>query len=806
MESRRILAVTGVVLIAWALRVVALDTLPPGIDRDAATNGVYALYILREGIRPLFYRIGAPEPLIIYAQALSVALFGVSVFALRIVTAVVGTLTIPALYLLARAFKFDGRVALLAAFGLAISIEHTHLSRLGLRAIFIPLVEMLALYFFWRVWQCGCARDAIIAGAILGIGYYTYLSAIFLPILLGALLAHQFVFDRARFVARGRAVVGLFATALGVAAPLLVFELVYPHAAFFRASQVTLFQHPAYAQVGWLGVLALKLLGQAKMFGIEWQGQYNPLSQPLLDPIWFAGFLIGVVICLRRARRIEYAWSLITIVVMLIPDLMGGNEVYPQELRVIGAIPPAFFIGAVGWVAAWDWSRRWQPHLANLLAVGLVLGSGVNTFDAYFNRWGKRDDPNFNLGEVAEGKWIARADAPVLVPLNEYARQPVRYLIGARAPQIRAFDAAVPLPASAWVVLPLDHARPRFEGRAYAHDPAMYVWVGDDAVRLLPPLQNDALEKLPNASAQEIRNAFGETVARAFWVDTSRLEFAPVAASTRAVPFAPNLALVDFALTPSRVLPGESLAVTLWWRTAQRLSDDAMIFVHLLDARGAVVTTADVIPALGAYPTFLWKPGELVPTHHRIRVPARAAPGKYSVEIGLYNPLDSNRFDVLDDAGKVADSRVLVGSIKVAPRDAIAYNPEHAQRANFDDRIALIGYDARPSDARAFALTLYWQGLATMEQDYTVFVHVLDAQDQIIAQADHQPQRGNYPTSIWDAGEVVRDEVALTLPKETPAGRYRVLIGWYDLGTGARVPTRDGVGNAIALDVALEVR
>ena len=154
----------GIVWLAWAMRVIALNDLPPGIDRDVAQNGVYTLYILHEGLRPLYYRIGAIEPLIVYLQSISVALFGVSVFSLRIVTATIGTLTIPLLYTFARALKLDRRIALLAAFGIALGIESAHLSRLGLRASFVPLFLLLILFFFWRGWHDGRLRDYCIAG------------------------------------------------------------------------------------------------------------------------------------------------------------------------------------------------------------------------------------------------------------------------------------------------------------------------------------------------------------------------------------------------------------------------------------------------------------------------------------------------------------------------------------------------------------------------------------------------------------------------------------------------------------------
>jgi hypothetical protein len=65
-----------------------------------------------------------------------------------------------------------------------------------------------------------------------------------------------------------------------------------------------------------------------------------------------------------------------------------------------------------------------------------------------------------------------------------------------------------------------------------------------------------------------------------------------------------------------------------------------------------------------------------------------------------------------------------------------------------------------------------------------LFIHVLDGDGQMIGQHDGQPFGGEYPTSLWEAGERVRDARAFELP---PAAQ-RLRIGWYDAQTGQRLP------------------
>jgi len=61
---------------------------------------------------------------------------------------------------------------------------------------------------------------------------------------------------------------------------------------------------------------------------------------------------------------------------------------------------------------------------------------------------------------------------------------------------------------------------------------------------------------------------------------------------------------------------------------------------------------------------------------------------------------------------------------------------------------------------------LYWQCAALSDADYTVFVHLLDASGNIVAQLDAPPRNGKYPTSIWDVGEIVKDEYDLPIPTD----------------------------------------
>jgi hypothetical protein len=103
-------------------------------------------------------------------------------------------------------------------------------------------------------------------------------------------------------------------------------------------------------------------------------------------------------------------------------------------------------------------------------------------------------------------------------------------------------------------------------------------------------------------------------------------------------------------------------------------------------------------------------------------------------------------------------------------------------------------------------VTLYWSVREPPSVDYQVFVHLLGEGPEPVAQGDAPPLNGDYPTGMWAPGEVIADPHPLVLPEDLPPGRYRLLVGMYDLRTMARLARLDGLGDAIELPPPLHVR
>ena len=127
--------------------------------------------------------------------------------------------------------------------------------------------------------------------------------------------------------------------------------------------------------------------------------------------------------------------------------------------------------------------------------------------------------------------------------------------------------------------------------------------------------------------------------------------------------------------------------------------------------------------------------------------------------------------------------------IKNRARVMSAPSVERAWEVVFENKMKLLGYNVQVNE-KQMRVTLYWRALAPMNTSYTVFVHLLDAQNRILTVGDAIPGNGTLPTTGWIEDEYVTDGHTLSLDN-VPAGTYRLAIGVYDAATGARLRTSD---------------
>jgi hypothetical protein len=273
------------------------------------------------------------------------------------------------------------------------------------------------------------------------------------------------------------------------------------------------------------------------------------------------------------------------------------------------------------------------------------------------------------------------------------------------------------------------------------------------------------------------------------------VEAAPASAQPVDYVYGGKVRLLAYEVSDRSISAGEPFDVTLYWQALAPVTEDYSVYVQAFGWRQAL-DQQDSYPGGGAYPTSLWSPGQIIRDRYRLETSGDAiGPGPAWLAAGLYDFDSMERLPVTDAAGQAVVYPILT-RIEIAPGTE-QWQPRGALDANFGGTARVAGYDisaAEVAPGDEWELTLYWEALAPMAVNYTVFVHVEDATGQIVAQADRQPTGGFHPTSAWTPGQALKDSYRLTIPEDTSPGEYRVLAGLYDPATSERLPLLDPSG------------
>jgi 4-amino-4-deoxy-L-arabinose transferase-like glycosyltransferase len=638
------------VLLGALMRFYRLGSLPPGLYHDEALNGLDALRVLG-GEHPIFFEANnGREPLFVYAMALALSIWGRTPFAVRLMAAVLGTLTIPATYLMARAL-FNDRVGLWSAWLIAVAPWPINLSRIGLRAVSMPLIVALALWLWWIAEkQEGWRRTLclVLGGLLFGLSLYTYTSARFVPVAIAAYALFQVWLGRGQHHLRGLAYVAF--PALVAMTPLILYALKHWDVFVERPAQVSVFS-PAIHHGDLVGTLADNVLRAAGLFTFLGDDipRHNVPLRPLFDPIVSAFFLMGAFSSVLGARRGgARALALIWTIVMLLPTILA--EDCPHFLRAVGVLPMAAVFPALGLEQSYGWLQERSPGCVGSALVSLVLGVSTvwGGYD-YFVRHGSNPELGFYfeadqvrgaveinrfLGSGWQGEGLSEPMGEPLpgrqvylgpriwedrFALNFLVASPERVAILGREPVVEA-DAVLALE---WPHTDMRHVQKVFPSPA-----VIQVWPG--------PLERGDLDPQPSL------------LYVAYYATRLQGEVGPRAR------FDDGVELLGWEAHQA----GEGRTrVRLNWRTTRPLSTDYTAFVHLVRS-GQVVAQADGVPAQGFYPTTWWRPGdELVDD---CLLDATYDPDQDQLVVGWYELGSMRHLRVLGQEGQLGQDRLVL--------------------------------------------------------------------------------------------------------------------------------------------------
>ncbi|HID62307.1 MAG TPA: hypothetical protein EYP49_06150 [Anaerolineae bacterium] len=246
------------------------------------------------------------------------------------------------------------------------------------------------------------------------------------------------------------------------------------------------------------------------------------------------------------------------------------------------------------------------------------------------------------------------------------------------------------------------------------------------------------------------------------------------------------------------VRQGDDLHVRLYWLALQPLDVNYSSFLHL-DAPPDYATWAtsdNVHPgdpqALTDVPSSNWRTSAYVRDEHRLEVPLDIPPVQYLLRVGLYEQSTGERLMVLADDGSATDDSITLQPVRVIRAKPVSPRQlPHRVEYTLGGQIELLGYDLEIENWELgigdFELILYWRAKAVVENDYTVFVHLVDQGGKLWGQSDSVPMKGMYPTSAWLPGQLVEDRHVIQVDPAVPSGSYRVLVGLYNPATLERL-------------------
>jgi 4-amino-4-deoxy-L-arabinose transferase-like glycosyltransferase len=397
-----------ILFVAFFFRFYKLSLIPPGLYPDVAINGNEAFFSLKNKNFKVFYPENyGREGLIMWLIALSFKIFGVSIFSIRVVAAIIGVLTALGLYLLVKELfhqekNFAEKITLFSSFFLAVSFWHTNFSRIGFRAILLPFVLVFSFYFLFKAFRKKSIFDSILAGIFFGLGFYTYTSFRM------AVLILPFIFVLFWFLYKKEGLQKKFLLLTScfllftflVALPIGIYFLKNPQDFISRAAPVSIFKAENPTKEFFRSLILH--LGMFNFHG-DPNWRHNFAGKPML--FWPVGilFLIGLFISIKETVSSiknktfhlpsSYFLLLIWFFVMLLPGILT-REGIPHSLRVIGVIPPVFIFSGLGafWVFEFLEKKLKNKLIFNGLLVSFLFFVLISEFNKYFLVWANKPE------------------------------------------------------------------------------------------------------------------------------------------------------------------------------------------------------------------------------------------------------------------------------------------------------------------------------------------------------------------------------------------------------------------------------
>jgi DNA-binding beta-propeller fold protein YncE/4-amino-4-deoxy-L-arabinose transferase-like glycosyltransferase len=407
---KEVVALGLILALAAFMRLYQINSIPSGLYLDEGDLGLTGLRLIERGVYTPFTQTATGHPtLFLYVLGLASKLWGTSALTLRMVTIVVGLMTIPAFYLLARQF-FGLEASLVATTLLAVSRWHVIFSRIAFEGILVPLFAVLTFYFLIKGLRSGWPLGFALAGLALGIGLSTYISFRVVPLIVIVFVLHRLVLQRGRADYRGLLI--FFVATLLVVGPLGVYFLKNPEDFMFRTQQASVTLD--IEREGSYDPLLNNVKKSLLMF--NYQGdprpRHNLPKAPMLDSWTAILFVLGLGYSVYHWRESKTVLLMAWLFFGFLPGVLSLADSNPHSLRTIANIPAVYLLVCAFWDRTWEvftttFRRTWRWGIIGVSLLLLVVAAYAN-YDTYFNKQANNQSVyyDFDPAQTRVGEYI----------------------------------------------------------------------------------------------------------------------------------------------------------------------------------------------------------------------------------------------------------------------------------------------------------------------------------------------------------------------------------------------------------------
>ncbi len=682
MKSRYQVTVGVLILLtASFLRLWMYGEVPPGLQHDETFNAEDAIGLVDEGDFRLFYESNqGREGAYIWLLGLSYLMFGINSLMIKFPAFVCGLFTVALTYRFGSQ-NYSRLVGFVAGSMTAVSFWAIFTSRVGLRAVMLPVIVLLVLIGLSRILRAPRApdrrRSAIVTGLALGFAFYTYTASLALYPAYCLFVATIAFCNRSlmRRIWLELILVAIlaFVTALPMAYIVLHQQSLRRAEGIAQPMRLALDGNPEQLLEN-----AKKLIGMPAFVGDPlWR--YNVAGRPLFTlPI---GLLVyfGLAAALVRARQSPLNAFLIGLLLFgLVPSLLTIRA--PSFLRSIAILPSVMlFLGIA--VSQFCVLFKRRPYLGWSLGLLSVAVTGIADYQAYFVEWttsSRTELPFHYFGEQERLPYrIYRNDLRklahflrdskeeiVFVSVPDQELDPIvyKYANGPSQEELHVvwFDGLFnivlsPQPTQLFVS-PLSPINSK-----HAH------WLkeqfGTKHIGRIPREDGHLAFEIYQLSSnsEHLAEALSSASAHTVYIESE----AGLLLNSLPIQFGDLLRLHGIELS-SQAVYGENDGIhnQLYFEALGSTEASIQIFMHLVDQAGAVVAQRDY---LGVPPKH-WHPGLFFMQDHFVPFFDRIEAGEYILKLGIYDWRSGMRIPVVDGANQPIADSLYIGKIEIRDR------------------------------------------------------------------------------------------------------------------------------------------